>query len=66
MAKLTTAQGRVLALVQKHEGERGLKNMILGHEWRVLDRLEALGLVERCTLGSWLLNDAGRAALGRL
>jgi hypothetical protein len=62
--KLTEGQMRVLWMTTRHKGIT--KGDILSHDWRRLDRLHQLGLVDRLSQegGSvYTINDTGRANL---
>lgn len=58
---LTKAQRRVLSLVG--DWTKAIKATLPGEDWRRLDRLETLGLVERASFGSYRLTPEGRNAL---
>ena len=63
--KLTKNQARVLALTNREGGIT--KGHILGRDWRVIDRLETLGLCEVVSANEagrrYAITPAGRAAL---
>ena len=65
MREMTKAQDEVLRLIASaREGKS--KGQLVGSAWRIIDRLEAMGLVARFRFSNgprYLITDAGRTAL---
>lgn len=65
--KLGMSQFMLLSLIGTRAKSGLTKDHMLGSDWRVVDRLETLGLVDNRFIPmegpTYFINDAGRAAL---